>query len=125
MTRANKGFIFVIQDAIERIYVCSAGGFDARETNHAARGLHPLKDTLPSHPLFDHIETATAGVDGSITPAGDTVVARGGSQTYISRSTLASLGMLMNVSEIGSDLEFRGSVAAPTLRIDGLTVAGE
>jgi len=33
--------------------------------------------------------------------------------------------MLMNVSEIGSDLEFRGSVAAPTIRIDGLTVAGE
>ncbi len=33
--------------------------------------------------------------------------------------------MLFNVSEIGSDLEFRGSVACPTLRIDGLTVAGE
>ena len=33
--------------------------------------------------------------------------------------------MLNNVSEIGSDLEFRGSIAAPTLRIDGLTVAGE
>ena len=33
--------------------------------------------------------------------------------------------MLSNISEIGNDLEFRGSVAAPTLRIDGLTVAGE
>jgi len=33
--------------------------------------------------------------------------------------------MLKNISEIGSDLEFRGSVAAPTLRMDGLTVAGE
>ncbi len=33
--------------------------------------------------------------------------------------------MLMNISEIGSDLEFRGSVACPTIRIDGLTVAGE
>jgi PmbA protein len=33
--------------------------------------------------------------------------------------------MLNNISEIGNDLEFRGSVAAPTLRIDGLTVAGE
>src|SRR3954468_13385242 len=33
--------------------------------------------------------------------------------------------MLFNVSEIGNDLEFRGSVACPTLRIDGLTVAGE
>jgi PmbA protein len=33
--------------------------------------------------------------------------------------------MLNNISVIGNDLEFRGSVAAPTLRIDGLTVAGE
>lgn len=33
--------------------------------------------------------------------------------------------MLFNVSEIGSDLEFRSAVACPTLRIDGMTVAGE
>jgi PmbA protein len=33
--------------------------------------------------------------------------------------------MLCNISEIGSDLEFRGAVASPTIRIDGLTVAGE
>ncbi len=33
--------------------------------------------------------------------------------------------MLFNISAIGNDLEFRGSVAAPTLRLDGLTVAGE
>lgn len=33
--------------------------------------------------------------------------------------------MLCNVSEIGNDLEFRGAVACPTLRIDGMTVAGE
>jgi PmbA protein len=32
--------------------------------------------------------------------------------------------MLMNVAAIGSELEFRGSVASPTLRIDGMTVAG-
>jgi PmbA protein len=33
--------------------------------------------------------------------------------------------MFFNISEIGNDLEFRGAVASPTLRIDGLTVAGE
>jgi len=33
--------------------------------------------------------------------------------------------MFFNVSEIGSDLEFRGSVASPTIRLDGLTVGGE
>ncbi len=33
--------------------------------------------------------------------------------------------MFMNISEIANDLKFRGSVASPTLRIDGLTVGGE
>jgi PmbA protein len=33
--------------------------------------------------------------------------------------------LFFNISEIASNLEFRGSVAAPTLRIDGLTVGGE
>jgi PmbA protein len=33
--------------------------------------------------------------------------------------------MFSSVSEIGNDLEFRSSIAAPTLRIDGMTVAGE
>ena len=30
--------------------------------------------------------------------------------------------MLMDISEIGNDLRFRGSTASPTIRIDGLTV---
>jgi len=33
--------------------------------------------------------------------------------------------MLSSISEIGADLEFRGSTAAPTLSIEGMTVAGE
>src|SRR3984893_13258644 len=33
--------------------------------------------------------------------------------------------IFFNVSEIGNDLEFRGAVACPTIRIDGLTVGGE
>src|SRR5579884_442220 len=32
--------------------------------------------------------------------------------------------MLNNISEIGSDLEFRSSLTSPTLRIDGMMVAG-
>jgi PmbA protein len=32
--------------------------------------------------------------------------------------------MLQNVTSIGNDLDFRGSVASPTLRIDGMTIAG-
>jgi PmbA protein len=33
--------------------------------------------------------------------------------------------MIRNITAIGSDLEFRGAVASPTIRIDGLTIAGE
>lgn len=32
--------------------------------------------------------------------------------------------MLHNITEIGNDLEFRSAMAAPTLRIDGMTIAG-
>ncbi len=32
--------------------------------------------------------------------------------------------MLQNITAIGDDLVFRGSVSAPTLRVDGMTVAG-
>ncbi|HWX53563.1 MAG TPA: TldD/PmbA family protein [Verrucomicrobiae bacterium] len=33
--------------------------------------------------------------------------------------------MLNNISEIGNDLVFRGSTAAPTIRLDGMTIAGQ
>ncbi|MGH9513391.1 MAG: TldD/PmbA family protein [Terriglobales bacterium] len=33
--------------------------------------------------------------------------------------------LFFNISEIGNDLEFRGAIACPTIRIDGLTVGGE
>jgi PmbA protein len=33
--------------------------------------------------------------------------------------------MLSSISVIGNDLQFRGSTASPTIRIDGMTVAGE
>src|SRR5215470_6746768 len=52
----------------------------------------------------------------------------GGELTYpVEEITVAGnlKEMFMNISEIASDLEFRGSVAAPTIRIDGLTVGGE
>jgi PmbA protein len=52
----------------------------------------------------------------------------GGELTYpVEEITVAGnlKEMFMNISEIASDLEFRGSVASPTLQIDGLTVGGE
>src|SRR6266404_748779 len=52
----------------------------------------------------------------------------GGELTYpVEEITVAGnlKDMFFNISEIANDLEFRGSVASPTLRIDGLTVGGE
>jgi PmbA protein len=52
----------------------------------------------------------------------------GGELTYpVEEITVAGnlKEIFFNINEIASDLEFRGSVASPTLRIDGLTVGGE
>jgi PmbA protein len=52
----------------------------------------------------------------------------GGELTYpVEEITVAGnlKEMFLNITEIANDLEFRGSVACPTLRIDGLLVGGE
>lgn len=52
----------------------------------------------------------------------------GGELTYpVEEITVAGnlKDMFRNISEIANDLEFRGSVASPTIRIDGLMVGGE
>jgi PmbA protein len=52
----------------------------------------------------------------------------GGELTYpVEEITVAGnlKDMFMNISEVANDLEFRGAVAAPTIRIEGLTVGGE
>ena len=33
--------------------------------------------------------------------------------------------VFLNITEIGNDLEFRGAIASPTIRVDGLTVGGQ
>ncbi|MEJ7609519.1 MAG: metallopeptidase TldD-related protein [Bryobacteraceae bacterium] len=45
----------------------------------------------------------------------------------VSEVTIASTlqQMLMNIEAIGSDLEFRGSIASPTLKIREMTVSGQ
>ena len=52
----------------------------------------------------------------------------GGELTYpVEEITVAGnlKEIFFSISEIGNDLEFRGAVACPTIRIDGLTVGGE
>jgi len=53
---------------------------------------------------------------------------RGGELAYaVSEVTIAGnlMDMLMGLEAVGSDLEFRGSMAAPTLRIGEMTVGGK
>jgi PmbA protein len=52
----------------------------------------------------------------------------GGELTYpVEEITVAGnlKEMFFNIAEIGNDLEFRGAMACPTIRIEGLTVGGE
>src|ERR1700722_18331336 len=52
----------------------------------------------------------------------------GGELTYpVEEITVAGnlKDLFFNISEIPNDLKFRGSMAAPTIRVDGLTVGGE
>jgi PmbA protein len=52
----------------------------------------------------------------------------GGELTYpVEEITVAGnlKEMFFNISEIANDLEFRGAIASPTIRIDGLLVGGE
>src|SRR5579863_6378264 len=52
----------------------------------------------------------------------------GGELTYpVEEITVAGnlKDMFLNINEIGNDLEFRGAMACPTIRIDGLLVGGE
>src|SRR5215471_11629046 len=52
----------------------------------------------------------------------------GGELTYpVEEITVAGnlKDVFFHISEVANDLEFRGSVASPTIRIDGLTVGGE
>jgi PmbA protein len=52
----------------------------------------------------------------------------GGELTYpVEEITVAGnlKDLFFNISEIANDLEFRGSMAAPTIRVDGLIVGGE
>src|ERR1700686_689208 len=67
-------------------------------------------------------------VTGDYSRGASGLLISGGELTYpVEEITVAGnlKDMFLNISEIANDLEFRGSVASPTIRIDGLTVGGE
>src|SRR5882724_3735737 len=67
-------------------------------------------------------------VTGDYSPGASGLWISGGELAYpVEEITVAGnlKEIFFNISEIGNDLEFRGAVACPTIRIDGLTVGGE
>ena len=91
-------------------------------------------DRVGGRPCHDHLHLALVVGFGVNLVTGD--FSRGASGLWIENGeftfpveevTVAGnlKDMLNNIAEIGNDLEFRGSTACPTLRMEGLMVAGE
>jgi PmbA protein len=126
----------------------SARKLGARSTGNAARGLAGAPGigcgNLYIEPGSDSPEAIIAGVNSglyvtSLMGFGVNLVtgdySRGATGLWIEKGQLTHAveeitiagnltEMLMNLTAIGNDLEFRSAVAAPTLRIDGMTIAG-
>jgi PmbA protein len=141
----------VVEDGVLRTYILntySARKLGLKSTHNASRGLagtpgigcgnlYLKPGTLTPEEIFAAIPaglyvTGLMGF-GVNTVTGD--YSRGATGLWIENGQLThaveevtiagNLGeMLRNVTAIGNDLVFRGSVASPTLRIDGMTIAG-
>jgi PmbA protein len=99
--------------------------FSSRERKRRSRLSRTIKDGLYVTEFLGHGANLVTG-DYSRGASGMWIV--NGELAYpVEEITVAGnlKDMFCNISEIGSDLEFRGSVASPTIRIDGLTVGGD
>ena len=77
--------------------------------------------------VTDFLGTGVNLVTGDFSRGASGIWIENGELTYaVEEITVAGnlKEMLCNISEIGNDLEFRGSVASPTLRLEGMTIAG-
>ena len=77
--------------------------------------------------ITDFLGTGVNLVTGDFSRGASGIWIENGELTYaVEEITVAGnlKEMLSNISEIGNDLEFRGSVASPTLRLEGMTIAG-
>jgi PmbA protein len=141
----------VVENGILRNYLLntySARKLGMRSTHNATRGLTGAPGIGPGNLYLEPGELAPDQIIAQV-PAGFYVTglmgfgvnvvtgdySRGATGLWIENGELTHaveevtiagnlVEMLSNVSAIGNDLEFRGSVASPTLRIDGMTLAG-
>ena len=142
----------VIEDGVLRNYLLNtytARKLGMKSTHNAARGLagapgvgcgnlylHPgnltqeqiLGDVKAGFYVTSLMGFGTNLVTGDYSRGATGLWIENGELTHaVEEVTIAgNLGeMLRNVTAIGNDLKFRGTVASPTLRIDGMTIAGE
>ena len=141
----------VVQDGILRSYLLNtytARKLGMQSTHNASRGLAGTPGigcgNLYLHPGKQTPEEMIAEVQSglyvtSLMGFGTNIVtgdySRGATGLWIENGQLTHAveevtiagnlkEMLRNITAIGNDLEFRGAVASPTLRIDGMTIAG-
>jgi PmbA protein len=126
----------VIENGILKSYLLNtytAKKLGLETTANASRGLAGTPGIGPGNYF---LQAGTKSPQQIIGDVQDGLYARGASGLWIVNGELAYpveeitvagnlKDIFNNISEIGSDLEFRGSVASPTIRIDGLTVGGE
>lgn len=142
----------VVENGVLKTYILntySARKLGMKSTHNAARGLTGAPGIGPGNlyiePGTHTPEEIIAGVQNgfyvtSLMGFGINLVtgdySRGATGLWIENGTLTHAveevtiagnlsEMLRNVTAIGNDLVFRGAVASPTLRIDGMTLAGE
>jgi PmbA protein len=78
--------------------------------------------------VTDFLGSAVNLVTGDFSRGASGLWISGGALAYpVEEITVAGnlAEMFRNIAEIGNDLEFRSSTACPTLRIEGMTIAGE
>jgi PmbA protein len=102
-----------------------AGNFFLQPGTKSAESI--IKDVKQGLYVTGFLGSSVSLVTGDFSRGVNGIWIENGELTYpVEEITIAGnlKDMFKNVSEIGSDLEFRSSVASPTIRIDGLTIAG-
>ena len=102
-----------------------AGNFFLQPGKRSAEEI--IKDVKQGLYVTGFLGSSVSLVTGDFSRGANGIWIENGELTYpVEEITVAGnlKEMFMNITEIGDDLEFRSSVASPTIRIDGLTIAG-
>jgi PmbA protein len=102
-----------------------AGNFFLQPGTRSAAEI--IKDVKQGLLVTGFLGSSVSLVTGDFSRGANGIWIENGELTYpVEEITVAGnlKDMFKNITEIGNDLEFRSSLASPTIRIDGLTIAG-